>query len=218
LRPVGRRTAGRLGPTGITDGPARTGRRIGGGLGVVPQHSVNPCLVRGVSGLLKPEKVQVSPLDACDVLRKPSFRQVRLLSDEVDTRASICASWANPESMAVIAPPSTPVRRALGAGRTVALSVIMRGCVLGGRRRTFARVRSGRGGLTCEPGTVRSFREPSIWRTRGPGLINGSGRANGTIGTARRSEHVAPHRASHRSRNREHVEPSTGHPDAPQSL
>ena len=40
----------------------------------------------------------------------------------------------------------------------------MRGCVLGVRRRTFARVRSGRGGLTCEPGTVRSFREPSIWR------------------------------------------------------
>jgi hypothetical protein len=31
-----------------------------------------------------------------------------------------------------------------------------------------ARVRSGRGGLTREPGTMRSFREPSIWRIWAP--------------------------------------------------
>jgi len=81
--------------------------------------------VRGVSGLLKPETVQVSPLDACDVPRNPSFSQGRLLSDEVDTRASICASWANPESMAVIAPPSTPVRRVLGDCGESVLDAIM---------------------------------------------------------------------------------------------
>lgn len=46
--------------------------------------------------------------------------------------------------------------------------VIMRGYVMGGQRRTIAHVRSGPGGLTCEPGTTRSFREPLIWLTRVP--------------------------------------------------
>jgi len=73
--------------------------------------------------------------------------------------------------------------------------VIMRGCVLEGRRRTFERVRSGRGGLTCEPGTVRSFREPlSIWRTWG--LISSCGptarmeRSGPLAGVSRRSSSV----------------------------
>lgn len=59
------------------------------GNALLGQHSANRCLVRGDSGLLQQEKVQVNLLDACNVLRNTSFRQVRLASDEVDTGASI---------------------------------------------------------------------------------------------------------------------------------
>jgi hypothetical protein len=67
----------------------------------------------------------------------------------------------------------------------------MRGCLLGGQLRTFVRVRSGRGGLTCERGTMRSFWEPLVWRTRA--LISSCGptarmeRSGPLAGVSRRS-------------------------------
>src|SRR5450759_2126251 len=70
----------------------------------------------------------------------------------------------------VTAENATPCRfgvRCEPAGWPCRASLCVAAC-WGGRRRTFAHVRSGRRGLTCEPVTTRTFREPSIWRTRVP--------------------------------------------------
>jgi hypothetical protein len=58
------------------------------------------------------------------------------------------------------------VGSALGVNRTDGRVERHYAWLLVGRPPTFVRVRSGRGGLTCEPGTKRSFWEPLIWRTQ----------------------------------------------------
>ena len=71
----------------------------------------------------------------------------------------------------------------------------MRGWLLGaGHLRALVRVRSGRGGPTCEPGTVRSFRKPSIWHVRALIPVCGStdrrDRSEPLVGTSRCSDIV----------------------------
>jgi hypothetical protein len=96
----------------------------------------------------------------------------------------------------------TPVRRSVWTRCPAVQGVIMRGGVLGSRRRTFVRVRSSRGRLTCEPGTVRNFREPSDLAHLGADLDLRPNRSDGAIWTACWSMQAPQHRARYRSPSR----------------
>jgi hypothetical protein len=64
----------------------------------------------------------------------------------------------------------------------------MRDCVFGdGHLQTLVHIRSGRGGLTYEPGTVRNFRKPLMLMWHARALIP----VRGSTGPRERSEPLA---------------------------